>query len=311
MIDKILLEFAEKMQALTESSLTRVMSDPLGHKLAQYMHTHLGIPHDAEIKPVSLDYIAGKATWSNPEFVIFKGKNGWVLREPNSFVPVVITADEPNVESKTSRRQDNLAWEKAIEPVAVYSVVKPPMKPEVLARSSRQPARKNPELMVSHKLLEPNIVSSIVHGARVQIKRENPQLKRPRQPETVKAWLRWLSDLQNALTEGENEVMSDIDWDEARYADDDRFAEAEDFWNSLVFQAIRNQKEWMVARNKDSELFQKNAPTPQALSRRGFATNLRIGPNISALMNNTVFLQKVKEGVLKNLIDFTYEHTLV
>lgn len=311
MIDNILLEFAEKMQALTESSLTQVMRDPLGHKLAQYMHTHLGIPHDAEVKSVPLDYMDGIATWSKPEYVVYKGKTGWVLREPNSFIPTVITDENPEVASNTLRRKDNQNWEKAIEPVAIYSVIKPPMKPEVLARSSRQPARKNPELVVSHKLLEPNIVASVVHSARVQIKRENPQLKRPRPPETVKAWLRWLSDLQNALTEFDNEVMSDIDWESDNYADEDQFAEAEDFWNSLVFQAVRNQKEWMVAKSNDAKLFQQNAPTQQALSRRGFATNLRIGPNISALINNTLFLQKIKEGVLKNLIDFTYEHTLV
>lgn len=310
-MENILLEFAEKMQALTESSLTQVMRDPLGHKLAQYMHTHLGIPHDVEVKPVPLDYITGKATWSSNEYVVFKGKTGWVLREPNSFVPTVITDEHPEVASKTLSRQDNQKWEQAIEPVAVYSVVKPPIKPEVLARSSRQPAKKNPELMVSHKLLVPNIVASIVHGAKVRLKRENSQLKNPLKPETLKAWINWLNVLENALVEGDNDVMYDIDWNTEDDSGDEQFQEAEDFWNSLVYQAIRNQRDWTVARSKDSELFQKNAPTHQALSRRGFATNLRIGPNVSALMNNTLFLHRIKEDIVKHLVDFTYEHDLV
>ena len=309
MIDNILLEFAEKMQSLTESSLTRIMNDPLGHKLAQYMHQHRGLPDQVEVKPVPLDYMKNSAWTKGTEYVIFKGKKGWVLREPNSAVPVIITDDDPSqVHKEVGVRKDQLKWEDYIEPVAVYSVSKPAISPEVLARASRQRAGKSPELTVSHRLQTPAIVASVTHGAKVDLKRGNQKRKIPMKPETLKGWFAWLDALNDALTDGENEVMSDIDW-YPETPEDERWEDAEDFWNHLVHTALLYTNEWREAKKADVAEIDAKYPDRSGALARGVNVP-RYGSHTIALINNTVFLQKLKSGIINNLTDFISSHDL-
>ena len=305
MIDNILLEFAQKMQALTESKLTQVMNDPLGHKLAQYMHTHLGIQDDAEVKQVPADYLKTKATWSGNEHVVVKGKHGWVLREPNSFVPTVITPEEPTVSSKVGKREDGVNWEDAIDPVAVYTVSRS-LPPKVLSRASRQP-EKSVFLQIADRLRSPVVVSSVITSTRIQLKRES---KSGQWKGNLKDWTRWLFDLQSALNEGENEVMSDIDWFGDDGEDLDAVEEAEDFWNNLVRDSLIDEK-WKAALAADKEIFSKRYPTNYAGMKRGFIQNdYMIGPNVRQLMTNTLWLQGVKQEMIDNLMYFIDHHSL-
>jgi len=309
MIDNILLEFAEKMQALTESTLTRVMNDPMGHKLAQYMHTHLGIPDQVEVKPVPLDYMKTMAWTTGTEYVVFKGRKGWVLRAPNSAVPVRITDEEPGqVQQEVRVRADKLKWEDYIEPVAVYSIVKPRISDKVLARPNRQRSRRTPELTISHRLLTPAIVASVTHGAKVDLKRWNQKSKLPWKPEELRAWFAWLDALKDALTDSENEVMSDIDWD-PETPEDERWEEAEDFWNYLVYSALPLTDEWRAAKKADVEEIKAKYPDQIGAIARG--VNIpRYGSHTTALIKNTVFLQKLKGTIIDNLTDFVSSHDL-
>jgi hypothetical protein len=310
MIDNILLEFAHKMQALTESALTRVMNDPMGHKLAQYLHQHRGMPDQVEIKPVPLDYMKNLAWPSGTEHVIFKGKRGWVLREPNSAIPVRITDDDPtNIHKEVKSLPDNKKWEDYIEPVAVYSVSKPSISPEVLARPSRQRAGKSPELAISHKLLTPAMVASVTHGAKVDLKRGNQKRRMPWKPETLKEWFTWLDGLKDALSDGENEIMSDIDWD-PETPEDERWEDAEDFWNHLVYTALIYTNEWKSAKKADVAEIDAKYPDRQGALARGVNVP-RYGSHTIALINNTVFLQKLKSMIIDNLTDFISSHDLV
>jgi hypothetical protein len=309
MIDNILLEFAEKMQALTESSLTQVMNDPMGQKLAKYLHTHRGLPDQVEVKPVPLDYMKTLAWTTGTEYVVFKGKKGWVLREPNSAVPVRITDEDPSqVHKEAGIRKDRVKWEDYIEPVAVYSINKPQISDKVLARPNRQRSPKAPELAVSHRLLTPAIVASVTHGAKVDLKRWNQKRKLPWKPEDLRAWFTWLDALKDALTDGENEVMSDIDWD-SETPDDERFAEAEDFWNYLVYSALPLTDEWKAA--KKADVAEINAKYPDQAGARARGVNVpRYGSHTTALIKNTVFLQKLKGIIIDNLTDFVSSHDL-
>lgn len=309
MIERILLEFAEKMQALTESSLTRIMNDPLGHKLAQYLHTSNGIPDQVEVKEVPLDYMKNTAWTSGTEYVIFKGKKGWVLREPNSAVPVIVMNDAPEVRKEIKALPNGEKWEDAIEPIAAYSINKPLTRPEVMARASRQRAGKHPQLSISHKLLTPAIVTSVIHGAKIDLKRWNQQRKRPWNPETLKAWMVWLNGLESALNEGENEIMHDIDWPE-NTPEEDQFAEAEDFWNAMVYDAVRNTDVWTAAEKADREEISKKYPDQSGALARGINVP-RVGSHTTALIKNTVFLQTVKRNIIDNIVDFISSNDLV
>lgn len=305
-MDKILLEFAQKMQALTESSLTRVMNDPLGHKLAQYLHTTLGIPDQVEVKPVPLDYMKTAAWTTGMEYVVFKGKKGWVLREPNSAVPVAITDDNPVVRKVVQALPDGKKWEDVIEPVAVFSIIKPRISDKVLARPNRQRAGKAPELAISHRLLTPEIVSSIIRSAKIDLKRWNQKRVKPWKPETIKSWISWLDGLEEALVEGENEIMLEIDWKD----DEDHFDEAEDFWNHLVLQSIRKTNEWKAATVADREEISKKYPDSSAAFARGINVP-RTGSHTQTLIKNTVFLQLVKNLVVDQITDFVSSNELV
>lgn len=296
---------------LSESTLTQVMKDPLGHKLAKWMHVYLGIADDAKIEPVGLDYIKGKATWSEPEFIVFKGKKGWVLRRPNSFVPIRISVDNPDeVDSGVGTRPDGQAWEDYIEPVAVYRVTKAITSPKVMARDSRQRSFKAPELAIAHRLLEPSIVSSVIHGAKVQLKRQNPTLKFPRKPEVLKSWFSWLDGVRDSLVDGSDDVMDMIDWDENDTPEDERYGEAEDFWNALVYQAVVQSPEWKSARADDAKELQAKYPNREGAYARGI-NYPNYASHTQALARNTVYLQKVKNTIIDNLVSFTLENSLV
>lgn len=310
MIDNILLEFAEKMQALTESALTRVMNDPMGHKLAQFMHTHLGIPDQVEIKPVPVDYMKTLAWTTGTEYVVFKGKKGWVLREPNSAVPVRISDEDPDqIHKEAGVRKDQLKWEEYIEPVAAYSITKPRISDKVMARPSRQRSYRTPELSISHRLLTPEIVSSVIHSAKVDLKRWNQERAKPWKPEKLKAWFTWLDGLKSALNEGENDIMTDIEWD-SDTPEDEQFAEAEDFWNYLVHSALPLTDEWKAAKKADTEEINKKYPDLSGARARGINVP-RYGSHTAALVKNTVYLQKLKNMIVDNLTDFASWHDLV
>lgn len=309
MIDNILLEFAEKMQALTESTLTRVMNDPMGQKLAKYLHTVRGLPDQVEVKPVPLDYMKTMAWTSGTEYVVFKGKKGWVLREPNSAVPVRITDDDPGqVHREVGVRKDQLKWEDYIEPVAVYSINKPRISDKVLARPNRQRSHRTPELSISHRLLTPAIIATVTHSAKVDLKRGNQKRRLPMKPDHLRAWFAWLDALKDALIDGENEVMSDIEWDEET-PEDERFADAEDFWNYLVYTSLLLTDEWKAA--KKADVAEIDAKYPDQAGARARGVNVpRYGSHTTALITNTVFLQKLKGTMIDNLTDFVLSHDL-